>query len=43
MEASGLEVNKDKSQVYFFNTSNITKRNILRILEFLEGELPSKY
>ena len=43
MEASGLEVNKDKSQVYFFNASNITKRNILRILEFSEEVLPSKY
>ena len=43
MEASGLEVNKDKSQVYFFNALNITKRNILRILEFSKGVLPSKY
>ena len=43
MEASGLEFNKDKSQVYFFNTSNITKRNILMVLEFSEGVLPSKY
>ena len=43
LEASGLEINKDKSQVYFFNTPKITKRNILRILEFSEGRLPSKY
>ena len=43
LEASGLEINKEKSQTYFFNTSKITKRNILKILEFLEGKLPSKY
>ena len=43
LEASGLEINKEKSQTYFFNTPRITKRNILRILEFSEGNLPSKY
>ena len=43
LEASGLEISKEKSQNYFFNTLQITKRNILRILEFSEGSLPSKY
>ena len=43
LEASGLEINKEKSQTYFFNTPRITKQNILRILEFQEGILPSKY
>ena len=43
LEASGLEINKEKSQTYFFNTLEISKRNILRILEFSEGKLPSKY
>ena len=43
LEASGIEINKDKSQVYFFNTPKVTRRNILRILEFLESVLPSKY
>ena len=43
LEASGLEINKTKSQVYFFNTPKITRRNILRIIGFSEGELPSKY
>ena len=43
LEASGLEINKEKSQTYFFNTPRITKRNILRILDFSEGSLPSKY
>ena len=43
LEASGLEINKDKSQTYFFNTPKITKRKILRILEFSEGKIPSKY
>ena len=43
LEASGLEINKEKSQTYFFSTSRITKRNILRILDFSKGSLPSKY
>lgn len=41
--ASGLEVNKDKSQIFYFNTHPITRRNITRILEFGEGSLPLKY
>lgn len=41
--ASRLEVNKDKSQIFYFNTPPITRRNITRILEFGEGSLPSKY
>lgn len=41
--ASGLEVNKDKSQIYYFNTPPIMRQNINRILEFVEGYLPSKY
>ena len=43
LEASKLEINKVKSQVYFFNNPKIMKRNILRILGFSEGGLPSKY
>ena len=43
LEASGLEINKENSQTYFFNTLKITKRNIFRILEFSEGKLPLKY
>ena len=43
LEASGLEINKEKSQTYFFNTPRNTKRNTLRILDFSEGSLPSKY
>ena len=41
--ASGLEVNKDKSQIFYFNTPLITQRNINIILEFSEGSLPTKY
>ena len=41
--ASGLEVNKDKSQIYYFNTPPITRWNINRILEFSKGSLPTKY
>ena len=43
MEASRMEINKDKSHVYFFNTPKVTSRNTLRIQEFTEGHLPSKY
>ena len=43
LEASGMKINKEKSQVYFFNTPKIMKRNILRIMGFSEGMLPSKY
>ena len=43
LEASGLEIIKEKSQTYFFNTPRITKWKILRILEFHEGIFPSKY
>ena len=43
LKASGLEINKEKSQVYFFNTAKRIRREILRILEFQEGSLPSKY
>ena len=43
LEATGLEINKEKSQVYFFNTPKITRWNILKILEFSEDVLLSKY
>ena len=43
LETSGMEINEEKSQVYFFNTPKIMKRNILRILGFSKGGLPSKY
>jgi len=42
-QASGLDINVDKSQIFFFNTPGITKRNILRILGFQGSSLPSKY
>ena len=38
-----LQINKENSHTYFFNTPRITKRNILKILEFQEGSLPYKY
>lgn len=41
--ATGLEVNKDKSQIFYFNTPPVTCRNITRILEFSESSLPLKY
>ena len=42
-KASGLEVNPEKSQVFFFNSSKFSERNILWILVFAKGSLPSKY
>ena len=41
--ASGLMVNPNKSQVLFVNTIPATQRNILRILGFSRGTMPSKY
>ena len=41
-QASGLDINKEKSQLFFFNTQAETKRSIIRILGFTEGLLPSK-
>ena len=42
-QANGLEINKCKSNLYFFNTKSKTRRNINRILGFIEGTFPSKY
>lgn len=42
-QANGLEINKGKSHLFFFNTQSETKRNINRILGFTEGTYPSKY
>ena len=42
-KASGLDVNPNKSQVFFLNTTPATQRNIIRILGFSKGSLPSKY
>ena len=42
-KASGLEVNPEKCQIFFFNTLLITQRNIGRILRFQKGMFPTKY
>ena len=42
-KASGLEVNMEKSHIFFFNSPLITQRNIERILGFQKGRLTSKY
>lgn len=41
--ASRLEVNKGKSQIFYFNTPPNIRGYITRILEFPEGSFPSKY
>jgi len=43
LEASELEINEEKLQVFFFNSPQVNRRNILRILTFKEGSLPNKY
>eukprot|EP00253_Pinus_taeda_P015062 PITA_15062 len=42
-EASGLEINKDKSCIFIFNTIDQVKSHLIRILGFKKGELPTKY
>ena len=42
-KVSNLEVNKDKSHIFFFNTNIAMRRNINQILGFMEGSLSSKY
>lgn len=42
-KASGLDINKGKSQLFFFNTQMEIKREIIRTLGFTEGHLPSKF
>eukprot|EP00253_Pinus_taeda_P008746 PITA_08746 len=42
-EASGLEINKDKSCIFIFNTMEQVKTHLIRILGFKRGELPTKY
>ena len=41
-KASGLEVNMEKSHIFFFNSPLITQRNIGRILGYQKGSLPTK-
>jgi hypothetical protein len=42
-DASGLECNKDKSQIFFFNTPLPIQLHISEILGFNRSSLPSKY
>eukprot|EP00253_Pinus_taeda_P031603 PITA_31603 len=43
MEASGMEVNKEKSCTFVFNTLDSVKSHLTRMLGFRQGELPTKY
>ena len=43
VKASGLAVYPNKSQVYFLNTAPVTQRNIMGIVGFQRGMIPSKY
>eukprot|EP00253_Pinus_taeda_P002372 PITA_02372 len=42
-EASGLEINIDKSCVFIFNTEDRVKSHLIILLGFKRGELPTKY
>jgi hypothetical protein len=42
-EASGLDCNKDKSLIFFFNTPPPVQRHISDLLGFQRSSLPSKY
>eukprot|EP00253_Pinus_taeda_P007886 PITA_07886 len=42
-EDSGLEINRDKSCVFIFNTVDQVKAHLIRLLGFRRGELPTKY
>jgi len=42
-EASGLEINEDKSCIFIFNTMDQVKSHLIRIIGFKRGELPTKY
>eukprot|EP00253_Pinus_taeda_P023411 PITA_23411 len=42
-EASGMEINKDKSCTFIFNTVETVKRHLTRFLGFKQGDLPTKY
>eukprot|EP00253_Pinus_taeda_P015299 PITA_15299 len=42
-EASGMEINKDKSCTFIFNTVETVKRHLSRLLGFKQGDLPTKY
>eukprot|EP00253_Pinus_taeda_P017254 PITA_17254 len=43
MEASGLEINRDKSYVFIFNIVDQVKAHLIILLGFKRGELPTKY
>ena len=40
---SGLTVNPNESKIFFMNTDRTTTRNIVWILGFSKGTMPSKY
>eukprot|EP00253_Pinus_taeda_P029818 PITA_29818 len=42
-EASGMEINKEKSCTFIFNTAEAIKAHLTKTLGFKQGELPTKY
>eukprot|EP00253_Pinus_taeda_P015705 PITA_15705 len=43
MDGSGMEVNKDKSTTFFFNTAEPVKNHLTRVMGYRTGDLPTKY
>jgi hypothetical protein len=42
-EASGMDINREKSQIFFFNTLIHVQLHITNLLGFMHSSLPSKY
>lgn len=42
-EPSSLEINKEKSCMFIFNTMDQIKTHLIRLMGFKQGELPTKY
>eukprot|EP00253_Pinus_taeda_P018470 PITA_18470 len=43
MDASRIETNREKSSAFIFNSPEMVKNHLIRILGFRKGELPTKY
>lgn len=43
LSTSGTEINKDKLDIFFFNTTTRPQNFLARILGYCIGNLPSKY
>jgi len=42
-KASGKEVNKEKTEIFFFNTPRVSQAFLARTMGFKIGQFPTKY